>query len=108
MMSDGAVTSFEEGQRLLDLGGDGNSPELQPNLQKVSEGAAADPRSAMMAMLAKRGGGGGGDSSSSGSGGGVVVVEPVQLKNCPKYGKYFKMLKVHASSKYQNNQRNNH
>ena len=92
-MSDGAVKTYEEGQKLLDLGGDGNSPEMQPSQQKVNE-TAGDPKAAMMAMLAKRGGG----ESSSGEGGGGVAT--VQLKDCPKYGKYFKMLKVHSDREF--------
>ena len=94
-MSDGAVKTYEEGQKLLDLGGDGNSPEMQPSQQKVNE-AAGDPKAAMMAMLAKRGGG----ESSSGEGGGGGGVATVQLKDCPKYGKYFKMLKVRSHREY--------
>ena len=95
MMSDGAVTSYDEGQKLLDLGGDGNSPELQPSQQKGSE-TAGDPRMAMMAMLAKRGGGGESSSGEGGEGGGGGGADIVRLKDCHKYGKYFKMLKVRS------------
>ena len=65
---------------------------------EVSAPTPKDPRNAMMAMLAKRGG----DAETStetkaastgGGGGGNVTV---QLKDCRKYGKYFKMLKVSA------------
>ena len=65
---------------------------------EVSAPPPKDPRNAMMAMLAKRGGGGDAEPStetkaaSTASGGGGNVT--VQLKDCRKYGKYFKMLKV--------------
>ena len=65
----------------------------------AAEAPAVDPRKAMMAMLAKRGGGEEAAApaekakvgfSDGGSGGDVTV----KMKDCRKYGKYFKMLKV--------------
>ena len=58
---------------------------------KEEEESSPDPRKAMMAMLAKRGGGGGDDGGSSASSSASTTVA---LKDCPKYGKYFKMMKV--------------
>ena len=49
---------------------------------------AADPRKAMLAMLAKRGGGGDEEAAPAPS------STSVRLKDCVKFGKYFKMMKV--------------
>jgi hypothetical protein len=84
MMSDGAVSSEEKGHDILALGGDGPSPI--PGVSAPAA-AAADPRKAMMDMLAKKAGGSGSESAASSSG-------TVPLKDCKTYGKYFKMMKV--------------
>jgi Subunit CCDC53 of WASH complex len=81
MMSDGAVSSEEKGLDILALGGDGPSPI--PGVSTPA--AAADPRKAMMDMLAKKAGGSESAASSSGT---------VPLKDCKTFGKYFKMMKV--------------
>ena len=52
------------------------------------EEAAPDPRKAMLAMMAKRGGGGDEEAASAPS------STSVPLKDCVKFGKYFKMMKV--------------
>ena len=52
------------------------------------EAPAADPRKAMLAMMAKRGGGGDEEAAPAPS------STSVPLKDCVKFGKYFKMMKV--------------
>ena len=70
MMSDGVVASEEEGSSLLEKGGDAPSPIPGVALRKVT-----------MELPEKQ------ESSSAASG-------AVLLKDCSKYGKYFKMMKV--------------
>ena len=91
MMSDGVVTTDSKGFSILELGPDADSPEKQPAAKAPD--SAPDPRAAMMGMLAKRGGGGE-DAGGGGGGGGGGGDTTVQLKDCRKFGKYFKMLKV--------------
>lgn len=90
---------------------------IPPALQKETAPSSSSPpnaRKAMMKMLAKRGLSEGNDtstvkpeedppvSSPSDPSNAICddgpvkqnVSEVIQLKNCPKYGKYFKMLKV--------------
>ena len=61
-------------------GGEEPAPEPSP----------VDPRKAMMAMLAKRGGGDEPAPAASNSASNGAVA----LKDCPTFGKYFKMMKV--------------
>ena len=70
---------------LAKRGGGGGEEESAP-------APAADPRKAMMAMLAKRGGGGGEEESAPASAPKSSTTVP--LKDCVKFGKYFKMMKV--------------
>ena len=58
--------------------------------EEPAQPSPVDPRKAMMAMLAKRGGGEEpAPSSPNGATNGTVA-----LKDCPTFGKYFKMMKV--------------
>ena len=87
MMSDGVVTSDDEGFKILDKGGDAPSPIPGVGAPQV-KAESEDPRKAMMDMLAKNAG------AESGGGGGGGGSATVPLKDCKTYGKYFKMMKV--------------
>ena len=71
---------------LAKRGGGGGEEETAP-------APAADPRKAMMAMLAKRGGGGG-EEETAPAPASAPKSTTVPLKDCVKFGKYFKMMKV--------------
>ena len=73
MMSDGVVASEEEGSDLLGQGGDAPSPIPGVAVRKVT-----------MDLPEKQTA----NESSAATSGAVL------LKDCPKYGKYFKMMKV--------------
>ena len=73
MMADGVVTSEEEGSDLLGKGGDAPSPIPGVAVRKVT-----------MELPEKEV-----TSASTAAASGAVL-----LKDCPKYGKYFKMMKV--------------
>ena len=95
MISDGVVTSEEEGSDLLGKGGDAPSPIPGVGGSSAATsastgavrggGGGGDAKKGMTALMARRGGGGGGGESSG---------PQILLKDHPSYAKYFKMLKV--------------
>ena len=91
-MSDGTVTSQNQGFSILDLGPEGKSPEPGPsssgdNGSGNGGGNGSDPFSDPWTM---EDGGNNNDDGGSGSGGGALIA----LKDHPSYTKYFKMIKV--------------
>ena len=79
-------------------GGEGGAAESSPETKTSSSGSSRGGGSGSgSGGVSGSGSGSGGVSGSGGGGGGDVTV---QLKDCRKFGKYFKMLKVRAVNYY--------